>query len=562
MASNGNKLSNREIARAFRLLADLMELHGENPYKIRAYQNAYIQLRKLGRPLAEMDDEELARQKGVGKAIFSKIKELLATGRLRKLEEYLAATPAGVVELLEIKGLGPKKVRVLWQELGIESPGELLYAINENRLLELKGFGPKTRDAIREQLLFWFRSQDKFHYATVALEWPAIEAALRAAFAERRIMSVGAFRRKCNVVDGLEVLIEGPAPAEADRLEAIAGTSDWSLTEGAWTGKWADTIPLCLHFCTEGWGTAACTLTGDAAFVAGLEALTGGALPTAADEAEIFAQAGCQWVAPELREGTRFLDRARRGALPVLIETTDIKGVIHAHSTWSDGIHSLREMALAARARGYAYLVISDHSRSAFYANGLDVGRVRQQWEEIDRLNEELAPFRIFKSIESDILADGSLDYDDELLAGFDLVIASVHSHLRMDEQKATERLLKAIAHPATRILGHPTGRLLLSRPGYPIDYERIIEACAAHGVAIELNANPHRLDLDWQWIPAALEAGVWISINPDAHSTDGIDDIRWGVASARKGGLDAARCLSAFDLAAFEAWLHNGRRH
>ncbi|RMD74319.1 MAG: DNA polymerase/3'-5' exonuclease PolX, partial [Bacteroidetes bacterium] len=393
MSANDKKLSNREIARAFRLLADLMELHGENPYKIRAYQNAYIQLRKLGKPLAEMDDEELARQKGVGKAIFSKIKELLASGTLRKLEEYLAVTPPGVVEMLEIKGLGPKKVRELWQELGIESPGELLYAINENRLLELKGFGPKTQDAIREQLLFWFRSQGKFHYATVALEWPAIEAALRAAFAERRIMAVGAFRRKCNVVDGLDLLIEGTAPDDASALEAIDRTGDWVQREGTWTGTWSDTIPLRLHFCEPaGWGTAAVSHTGDEAFVAGLAALTGGTLPVVADEGEVFAQAGCGWVAPELREGTRFLERARRGELPALIETGDIRGVIHAHSTWSDGIHSLREMALAARARGYEYLVISDHSRSAFYANGLDADRVRQQWEEVDRLNEELAP--------------------------------------------------------------------------------------------------------------------------------------------------------------------------
>ncbi len=563
MEKQQEAMSNSEIARAFRKLAELMELHGENPYKIRAYHNAYIQLRRLGRPVAEMTDEELARQRGVGKAVFSKIKELLHTGRMRKLEEYLSLTPPGLVALLEIKGLGPKKVRTLWQSLGIESPGELLYAINENRLLELKGFGPKTQEAIREQLLFWFRAQGKFHYATAALEWEVLAPKLRAVFAERRMEPVGPFRRKCNVVDGIDVLIEGAAPAEASALEEVAASEVWQLDGAVWTARRADAVPLRLRFCAaEAFGTHLVRYTGDEAFVRALEGLAGGALPVAADEGEVFERAGCRFVPPELREGERFLRAAQQGRLPRLVEVRDLKGVIHAHSNWSDGVHSLREMALAARDRGFAYLVISDHSRSAFYAGGLDEQRVRAQWEEIEQLNEQLAPFRIFKSIESDILPDGSLDYDDALLAGFDLVIASVHSHLHMDARRATERLLRAIAHPATRILGHPTGRLLLSRPGYPLDWERIIDACATHGVAIELNANPHRLDIDWSWIPPALEAGVLISIDPDAHATTAIDDLVWGVAAARKGGLDAARCLSAFELEAFERWLREGRRH
>jgi DNA polymerase (family 10) len=277
------------------------------------------------------------------------------------------------------------------------------------------------------------------------------------------------------------------------------------------------------------------------------------------EEKAVFERAGMPFIAPELRESGQVLEWARQGRLPALITEADIKGVVHAHSTYSDGLHSLRDMALHARALGYGYLVISDHSKSAFYANGLQPERVMQQWAEIDELNAELAPFRIFKSIESDILNDGSLDYEADILARFDCIIASVHSNLRMDEDKATQRLITAIENPYTTILGHPTGRLLLSRKGYPIDHRRVIDACAANRVAIEINANPYRLDLDWQWIPYALEKGVKLCVNPDAHSKDGIRDIHYGVCAARKGGLSAAECLNALDAAAFAAYCSKG---
>jgi DNA polymerase (family 10) len=252
-----------------------------------------------------------------------------------------------------------------------------------------------------------------------------------------------------------------------------------------------------------------------------------------------------QSIPPELRDSVWPIELARQNALPVLIEEADIRGVVHTHSTYSDGINTVRQMAEASRERGYEYLVMSDHSQAAFYANGLKADRVREQWREIDALNEEMAPFRILKGTECDILSDGSLDYDEELLAGFDLVIASVHSNLNMDEERAMERLLAAIANPYTNILGHPTGRLLLSREGYPIDHAAVIDACAEHRVAIELNANPYRLDLDWSWVPYAVERGVKVSINPDAHSTGGIDDIHYGVLAARKGGLRKVDCLN-----------------
>ena len=269
-------------------------------------------------------------------------------------------------------------------------------------------------------------------------------------------------------------------------------------------------------------------------------------------EESVFEKAGIPFLPPELRDRTDLIGQTP----PELITEKDIKGVIHSHTTYSDGLNSLREMAEYARDQGFQYIGITDHSKAAFYANGLKEDRVLQQMAEIDELNKELAPFRIFKGIESDILNDGSLDYEEDILKQFDFIIASVHSNLKMDEEKANARLIKAIENPYTTILGHPTGRLLLSREGYPIDHMKIIDACAANHVVIELNANPYRLDLDWSWIPYALEKGVMISVNPDAHSIGGIHDIHYGVLAARKGGLTKRACLNSLDALEFDDFL------
>ena len=528
-------MTNKEIAKAFQFLGNIMELHGENPFKIRSYQNAYIQLRKLPQPLAELPEEELAAIKGVGKAISGKIRELVETGRMETLERYRAQTPEGVQEMLAIKGFGPKKVRVVWKDLGVETIGELLYAVNENRLLELKGFGPKTQEELKRQLEYYQRSKDKFHWAALEAEAVAVRDHLRERLPGVQVEWAGAWRRGCNVVERIEVLVgaEGPLP---------------EIPEGLVNS------PLTIYQCApEAFGSRWFRYTGSAEFLeAFVRAFPGKDFRDLATEEAVFQRAGLPHIAPELREGEWALERAIGGNLPVLIEASDIRGVVHAHSTYSDGLHSLREMAEAARSKGYSYLAITDHSQSAFYANGLKPERVREQWEEIDRLNREQTDFRILKGIESDILSDGSLDYEDELLKGFDLIIASIHSNLRMDREKATQRLIKAVENPYTSLLGHPTGRLLLSREGYPIDHQAVIDACAANGVGIELNANPYRLDLDWSWIPYALEKEVKISVNPDAHSTGGIDDIRFGCLSARKGGLSREACLNAWPVEEF----------
>lgn len=552
-------MTNKELARHFKLLGDVMELHGENPFKTRSYQNAYLQLRKMDRPLAEVPAAELDHIQGVGKAIASKITELLQTGKMQTLERYLQDTPPGIQELLQVKGLGPKKLRVLWKELEVETPGELLYAVHENRLLELKGFGSKTQEEIKKQLEYFQRSKHLYHYAT--LEPVAIELlhVLRSALPSSQLELSGAIRRRDNTPGRIDLITDAELSLV---LLSQCGLQQVEVQDCGWSAEYGDSIPVKLRTTsTVAFGSEWFRETCAPAFLQAWDAQfpEQSALPHPTEES-LFEAVRLPWIAPELRESEWALELAQADKLPLLLENSDVRCILHAHSTYSDGAASLRQMALAVRELGYEYLGISDHSQAAFYANGLKPERVKQQWKEIDALNAELAPFRIYKGIECDILSDGRLDYDEELLAGFDFIIASVHSNLRMDEQKATERLIRAIQHPATRILGHPTGRLLLSRAGYPIDYAAVIDACAEHGVAIELNANPYRLDLDWTWIPYALERGVLIAVNPDAHGIEGIRDVHFGVISARKGGLDATNCLNCLSREEFENWLARKR--
>lgn len=548
-------MENKDIAKAFQLLASIMELHGENPFKIRSYENAYRNLRNLDRPLAEMSQEEIAALPGVGSAISGKIGELLDSGKMQALEKYRDKTPQGIQEMLQLKGFGPKKIMAVWKGLGVESIGELLYAANENRLVELKGFGKKSQDEIRKQLEYYLRSKHQFHYAALEAEAEAMLAEIHRRLPGVKLSFCGAIRRRDNILERIELLI-----GQEGALDTLLG--DW-LTETGRDGsailvQTPAEIPVAIYQCPpQEFGSKLFRYTAQPDFLdAFVKTFPGLDFKGLAEETEVFAKAGLPFIAPELRQQEWGLQLARDGKLPTLIEEADIKGIVHAHSTYSDGSQSLRDLALYVKALGYEYLGITDHSKAAFYANGLQPERILQQWAEIDALNSELAPFRIFKGIESDILNDGSLDYEEDLLQGFDFIIASIHSNLRMDEAKATQRLITAIENPYTSILGHPTGRLLLSREGYPIDYKKVIDACAANGTAIELNANPYRLDLDWSWLPYALEKGVLIAVNPDAHSREGVHHLRYGICSARKGGLYAEACLNALGSAGFEHWM------
>lgn len=542
-------MDNKSIANIFNTLARIMELHEENAFRIRSYANAYITLRKVGTSLTELSRTQLEEIPGIGKTIAEKIIEFRETGTLEAYEKYRAKTPPGVIEMLTLKGFGPKKIGTIWRDLGAETIGELLYACQENRLVALPGFGAKTQEDLISKLNYFLASQGQFLYATVESRAEEILNELKLLFPDNRFEFAGKYRQKNPTIEVLEIITNVSAGSIIKKL-----STKYDIDEK-------------LTFSVQEMSVRLMAIEDDDFDIEWLKSSSSEGFAKKMEdeidfdtkgltETDIFNKMGAAFVYPEMRELPETLDKAKIHALPELIQLEDIKGVIHTHSTWSDGIHAIKEMADFAIRLGYEYLVISDHSKSAFYANGLQVERVQAQWAEIDILNKQYSNFKIYKGIESDILNDGSLDYDDDILQGFDIVIASVHSNLKMDEVKATDRLLKAIQNSHTRILGHPTGRLLLSRAGYPIDHQVIIQACAEHEVVIELNANPHRLDIDWGWIPYALDHGVMIAINPDAHSKEKMRDIKYGIFAARKGGLQAQNCLNNMGLRAFEEWI------
>lgn len=544
-------MENKPISRTLRLLSQLMELHDVNPFKIKSIANAAFKVDKLPYTVAGKSFEQLEKIDGIGKSIATKIIELLQTGTIVELEELLAATPEGVVEMMGIKGIGPKKVAIIWHDLGIETIGELYYACNENRLIEAKGFGLKTQEEISKAIEFRMASNGKFLYAQITQEANALLEELKALFVNALIDFAGDYRRLCEVISELvivlgtrdnETTVTTLSQSELIKNIAVNGNHISGELEN---GLLVDIV--CVekrYFYKELF-----IQTGNDEHTEAVLNRINDIVDQPESEEMIYTKAGLAFIKPELREGDMFIAKAANNALPQLISYHDLKGTLHNHSTWSDGVNTVEEMALYCRdVLKLEYLGMCDHSRSAFYAKGLSIERVLQQQEEIDHLNKKLEGFHIFKGIESDILNDGSLDYPDEILKKFDFIVASVHSNLKMDEEKATARIIKAVENPYTTILGHPTGRLLLSRKGYPIDHKKVIDACAANNVVIEINANPLRLDLDWRWHQYALEKGVWLSINPDAHRTEGLD-MRFGTLVARKGGLYKERCLNALSL-------------
>jgi DNA polymerase (family X) len=541
-------VSNEAIAESFSLLSKLMDIHGENPFKIKSYAAASFSIDKLTEELSSIPREKIISIKGIGPSIGKQIIEILDTGELPQLHEIIGKTPSGVIEMLRIKGLGPKKISTVWKEMEIESIGELMYACDENRLMLYKGFGEKTQHNIRETISFYLRSQGSFLFAEVEGYVLSINKKLKESFPGELISVTAGFRRHLEIVDQVEwitnISLEDLTHFFTSQNYIADRTSQNTLQI---TG--GDHIKLSFEIvATDSFHQRLFETSCSAEF---LEKWLSDFKPSnaAGSEEMIFQQAGVHTIPPPLREDPHVIEKAKLSPLPELIQFSDIKGIIHSHSNWSDGLNTVEEMAKACIDQGYEYLVISDHSKSAFYANGLSEERIREQHLYVDELNKKLAPFHIFKSIECDILNDGRLDYSDQILSTFDLVIASVHSNLKMSSEKAMSRLLTAVQNPYTRILGHPTGRLLLSRAGYPVDHTVLIDACADFGVVIELNAHPRRLDMDWRWIDYAIQKNVLISIDPDAHSIIGYHDIHYGVLAAQKGGVMAAHNLSSFSL-------------
>ena len=552
-------MKNKDIIRSFRLVVSLLELHDENPFKIRTYSNAVANLERLEVPLASLRVVDLEQLEGIGKSIASKIFELNQTGSFPELDALLAATPPGVVNMLQIKGIGPKKIRTIWKELGVETSEDLLQACENNQIAALKGFGAKTQETIKNALLYSESSKGKAHYATVEKYTDDLIDFLKNNLTTDLVAVTGEVRRRLEIIETMLFVVGTDQPLQVASLlqqrpelqpdETKSGPFTWRGHETQ-TGVQVEVKTVA----PASFYNALFIHTGSPAHLNSNYNETASLLQLAnqqlfTSEKEIYAKAGLAYIAPEMREGTQEIALARENRLPVLVTNEDLQGILHNHTTYSDGANTLATMATYCRDHGYHYVGICDHSKAAFYANGLVEHRVKEQHREIDSLNRELAPFKIFKGIEADILADGSLDYNDEVLRTFDFVVASIHSNLKMEEKKATERLLGAIQNPFTTILGHPTGRLLLQREGYPIDYKTIIDACAFYKVIIEINANPWRLDLDWRWVEYALSQGVLLSINPDAHSTAGYHDMHYGVQVARKGGLTKEMTFNAWPL-------------
>ena len=536
-----------------------MELHDENPFKIRAMEGTATALDALSFPVAEVERAGLPDRTGLSKTAAAKVAELLDTGTFSDLQRLLEVTPPGVVEMLGIKGIGPKKIRSLWRELGLETIEQLREAAENDHVSKLKGFGKKTQESILEALEFAGQSKGKLLYPQAEKLGNELAQLLRAGLQTEQVAVAGEVRRRLETIEVVRLVAATDNPANAhELLTATAGLTPDPRRSGpfAWRGTATESgtqVEVLLvkseDFTTE-------VFLNSAAEAHLSEPLSSPQLQNATlrqlarreqfqQEEALYERAGLQFIVPELREGLGEIALAADQKLPQLLEDADLRGSLHNHSTYSDGNHSIREMATWLRDHNYQYLGLCDHSQAAHYANGLSVERVRQQHKEIDQLNAELAPFRIFKGIESDILGDGSLDYPSDVLASFDFIVASVHSNLKMDEAKATNRLLRAIENPYTTMLGHPTGRLLLRRQGYPIDYKAVIDACAQHQVVIEINANPWRLDLDWRWVRYALDQGVQLSINPDAHHTNGYEDMRYGVLMGRKGLLTKEMTLN-----------------
>ncbi|MGA1840280.1 MAG: DNA polymerase/3'-5' exonuclease PolX [bacterium] len=569
-------MDKKDVIHALEEMAVLMDLKGENPFKIRAFSNAARTLQGVSEDINQLvESGEIGQIKGVGKSITEVITELVKTGKSSDLEELRASTPPGMIEMLKIPGMGPKKVKAVWEKLGISTIGELEYACNENRLIDLEGFGQKTQEKILVGIGMLKKYAEQHLLSVARGEAEALYEQVKNLPGVIRSDIAGSIRRWKETIKDIDLLISAEDNAREQIMDSFTKLPEVELIVAKGNTKSSITLKTGIN--------ADLRIVNDEQFPYALHHFTGSKEHNVAmrghakkmnlkmneyglfrdetqnvpcrTEADIFRELGMQYIPPELRENYGEIQAALNQDIPKLVEWDDLRGVIHVHSNYSDGANTIREMAEASREMGYQYMVLCDHSKNASYANGLQVDRLIVQHQEIEEINKGFNGFRILKSIECDILANGSLDYTDDVLSTFDLVIASVHYKFTMTEEEATERVLKALKNPYVTILGHPTGRLLLAREGYPINMPRVIQAAGELEVAIELNANPHRLDIDWRLLNQAKNQGVKISINPDAHRIEGINDTRYGVGIARKGWLcpeDVLNCLSADELIQF----------
>lgn len=557
-------MNNPEISAAFDEIADLLEIKGENPFRIRAYRNAARVIGELGEELSAKVDkgEDLTQLAGIGKDLAAKIGQIVITGRIAYLEELRQELPAGLMEMLRLPGLGPKRVKILFNDLNLRDVEQLASAAKEGKIRELKGFGEKIEATILKAIENRQVEGRRFRRASVTAQAEDLLARLRAVPGVKQAELAGSYRRARETIGDLDILVEAASPdaamdcftsyAEVQQVLARGDTKSSILLR---TGIQVDlrVVPA------ESFGAALQYFTGSKehniavrkiAQASGLKVNEYGVMKgeesiAGRTEKDVYAALGLRWISPELRENRGEVERAAAGDLPRLIEVADIRGDLHNHSTWSDGVHTIAEMAAAAQERGYEYLAMCDHSKRLTVANGLDEKRLAQQVEEIDRLNETFKSFRLLKGSEVDILEDGSLDLSDEILARLDLVVVSVHSKFNLPREQQTERVLRALDHPCVSILAHPTGRLILERAPYEIDIPRVIEHARQRGCFLELNANPMRLDLNDIYCQMAKQAGVLISVDVDGHRAQHLGNITYGIGQARRGWLEKKDVLN-----------------
>lgn len=561
-------MDKNQLANLLDEVATLLELkEGSNPFEVRAYQNAARSITALDGDIEQLVREgKLKGVPGLGSTIIKRIEEVIDTGHMALYDELVATTPAIKLEMLRIQGVGPKKVNAIYDQLHVTSIAELEQACKEGKVAKLPGFGKKTQDNILQGIAFLAQHADRFLYPVAEEEAARIEAVLETLPEIVRLQVAGSLRRRRETVGDIDMVASVADSAGDDVRRKIMDVFTSQPSVKAITGKGEtkssvvlgsgmnmdlrvvgdDQFPYTLHHFTGSKQhhialrrralNMNMTINDYGLFLGKEPDLQ---LVPCRNEADIYAALGMAYIEPELREDTGEIEAAVHGTLPVLVQESDLRGVLHVHSTWSDGHNTIREMAEACIARGFAYLGITDHSKVAAYANGLNEQALRRQHEEIDSLNREYAGrLHILKGTECDILKDGSLDFADDVLASLDFVVASIHSLFNLSPEEQTQRMLRAITNPYVDIIGHPTGRILLGRAGYTLDMEAVIDAAAERGVCIEINANPSRLDLDWRFLRRARDKGIKIPINPDAHVLAGLDDMRYGIGIARKGWL------------------------
>lgn len=558
--------SKKDVIKILEEIAVMLELKGENPFKSRAYTTGARSLEQFTGDLHETVDEgTLSRIKGIGDALSKKITEIVTTGKLVYYERLRESIPPGLLDMLRIPGLGPKKIRMLHDKLAIETVGELEYACRENRLIELPGFGKKTQDGIMTGIEHLKIYSERHLYGSIIDTAEQLLAGLEKCSFLHASSLAGSIRRCSETVKDIDILAATDHPDKAadfflslPEVAVVIERGKTKISVKLASGfsvdlriVSAENYPYALHHFT---GSKEHNMAmRSRAKQRGLKLSEYGLFRASEmipcrSEAELFHALGLAYIPPEMREDRGEIEAAERGQLPLLIEEKDIRGLFHVHTDQSDGVDTLESLVAAAKAMGMEYLGIADHSESAFYAGGLDITAIRQQHDLIDRINAGEKHFTVFKGIESEILPDGSLDYDDHTLGLFNFVIAAVHSHFKMPEGEMTKRILKAMDNPYVTMLSHPTGRLLLAREPYRVDLVKIIDHAAVRGVIIELNANPHRLDLDWRFCRYAIQQGAKIAINPDAHSVQGLHDIRFGINIARKGWVSPDDCINCLD--------------